>query len=138
MEGQKSRILLHVTVLAPCWGPRCSSVSILPSLSSVTLPLWTCMRPGVQVHMSSIVTRHSIFHQLLTEVAEDYAFPPFEDIPETCCGLLHVFVAYVQVILDMCQIPDKEMLACFYAYCYQVPPLGAPITSANDARPCKP
>jgi hypothetical protein len=53
-------------------------------------------------------------------VSDDYACPPFEDIVETCSGYLDLFVAYIQVVLEVTIVTDKDMLACFYAYCYQV------------------
>mmetsp|Transcript_51741 Transcript_51741/g.121482 ORF Transcript_51741/g.121482 Transcript_51741/m.121482 type:complete len:1149 (+) Transcript_51741:221-3667(+) len=57
--------------------------------------------------------------KVLTEIADDYACPTFDDFPSTATLYLDLFVSYVQICLMLTNIPGREMLASFYAYCYQ-------------------
>eukprot|EP00286_Rhodomonas_abbreviata_P028313 CAMPEP_0181292008 /NCGR_PEP_ID=MMETSP1101-20121128/2272_1 /TAXON_ID=46948 /ORGANISM="Rhodomonas abbreviata, Strain Caron Lab Isolate" /LENGTH=186 /DNA_ID=CAMNT_0023396439 /DNA_START=182 /DNA_END=738 /DNA_ORIENTATION=+ len=65
------------------------------------------------------VELHGEIWKLLTEIADDYACPTFDDFPHIATAYLDLFVLYVQICLLLTQIPGREMLVSFYAYCYQ-------------------
>ena len=57
--------------------------------------------------------------KLMTELADDFDTPEYDENPDFYAAFLEIFCSYVQLILYVAQIQDRDLLVTFYAYCYQ-------------------
>jgi NCK-associated protein 1 len=57
--------------------------------------------------------------KLMTEICDDYDCPEYDENPDFHASFLEIFCSYVQLVLFVSQIQDRELLVSFYAYAYQ-------------------